>query len=199
MKTIISTVEVSQTIQKSEFISYLIPVKNEDEAKEELQNIKKQHPKATHHCSAMVIDGITRSNDDGEPASTAGLPMLQTLLGNEMDYVLAVVVRYYGGTLLGKGGLIRAYGSSVTLAIAEAELYTEKKLIKCHATVSFDLINIIETFAIKKATILDRLYTDKATYILLIEDESLMDELKELTLNQIDYSNIEVKTTLVKL
>ena len=134
MKTIISTVEVSQTIQKSEFISYLIPVKNEDEAKEELQNIKKQHPKATHHCSAMVIDGITRSNDDGEPASTSGLPMLQTLLGNEMDYVLAVVVRYYGGILLGTGGLVRAYGNGVqqALKLLETERKVERQLFQVH-------------------------------------------------------------------
>lgn len=199
MKTIINKIEVSQTIQKSEFISYLIPVKSEEDAKAELQKIKKLHPKATHHCFAMVINEITRSNDDKEPASTAGLPMLQALLGNDMNYVLAVVVRYYGGTLLGKGGLIRAYGSSVSLAVAAAELYTEKKLLQCHATVTFDLINIIETFATKKATILDRLYTDKATYILLIEDKSLIDELKELTLNQIEYTNIEEKITLVKL
>ena len=73
-------------IKKSKFITYLAPVQNEDEAKEYLNNIKKEHYKATHHCFAYICDEIERSNDDGEPASSAGMPMLEVLRGNNLNY-----------------------------------------------------------------------------------------------------------------
>ncbi|NLW15317.1 MAG: YigZ family protein, partial [Erysipelothrix sp.] len=125
-KTIEEEVIVEQEINKSKFITYLSPISSEDEAKEYLRAIKKDHPKAAHHCSAYVVGEIERSNDDGEPASSAGLPMLQVLRGNELHNVIAVVVRYFGGIKLGVGGLIRAYGSSVTQSIEASQILNPK-------------------------------------------------------------------------
>lgn len=89
----INTIE----IKKSKFITYLHRTQDEQEAKDFLKAIKKEHPNANHHCTAMIIGNIMRSNDDGEPSQTAGHPMLDVLMHNEMQDILAVVVRYFGG------------------------------------------------------------------------------------------------------
>jgi len=104
----------------SKFIAYARPVKNADEFKEGLNEIKKEHPKATHHCFAYRIglDGNNyRSSDDGEPSGTAGKPILGQIDSRELVNVLVVVVRYFGGTLLGVPGLINAYRSAAALAL----------------------------------------------------------------------------------
>ena len=103
-------------IKKSRFICSLKRVTSEEEAKDFIQAIKKEHWKANHHCSAFVIgekNEIQRSSDDGEPSGTAGIPMLEVLKKNELINVIAVVTRYFGGTKLGTGGLIRAYTLSL--------------------------------------------------------------------------------------
>lgn len=114
-------VTVEQEIKKSRFIAYLAPVSTLDEARAFFKSISKQHPKATHCCTAVKIGQIEHSNDDGEPSGTAGRPMLDVLKNAPGDGIAAAVIRYFGGTLLGKGGLVRAYSSSVSLAVQEAE------------------------------------------------------------------------------
>ncbi len=109
-------------IKKSKFIGYLKGTASEAAALEYIAAIKKQHREATHHCSAFRIAGavpLERYDDDGEPSKTAGLPMLSVLQGRELWNVTAVVVRYFGGTLLGTGGLTRAYSESVRESLAD--------------------------------------------------------------------------------
>ena len=115
-------------IKKSKFITILHRTNDEEEAKEFLKQVKKEHPNANHHCSAMIIGNIVRSSDDREPSGTAGRPMLDCLLGREMEDILAIVVRYFGGVKLGTGGLVRAYGSSVSQALDQARLCQVKRL-----------------------------------------------------------------------
>ena len=98
----------TQTIEKSKFIAYLKPCFSEDEYKEYLKTIKKKHYDASHVCSAFLSDSIERSNDDGEPSGTAGVPMMNALKKNGINNAVALVVRYFGGIKLGAGGLIRA-------------------------------------------------------------------------------------------
>lgn len=179
--TIQKPVVVEQEIKKSKFITYLQPVHSEEEAKDFLQHVKKEHFKATHHCSAYIIDQIERSNDDGEPASSAGLPMLQTLKGSSMNYVIAIVVRYFGGIKLGVGGLIRAYGSSVTQAIEAAELYEPLKVYRYALYFPYPFINDIEVHFDHQADIVDREYADKVKYTVRLTDESLLDDLEDIT------------------
>ena len=96
--------------KKSRFLCLLTPVASEDEVHATLASIKKEHWSANHHCYAFrLLDGTERASDDGEPSGTAGRPMLHVLAGQELFGVLAVVTRYFGGTLLGAGGLVRAY------------------------------------------------------------------------------------------
>ncbi|MGX7205617.1 YigZ family protein [Enterococcus pingfangensis] len=109
-------------IKKSRFICFLKRITSEEEAKDFIQYIKKEHWKANHNCSAFVLgdrNEIQRSSDDGEPSGTAGVPMLEVLKKNELINVCAVVTRYFGGTKLGAGGLIRAYSGAVAQAIAD--------------------------------------------------------------------------------
>jgi uncharacterized YigZ family protein len=112
----------------SRFVAFAFPVKTEEEAKEILIRIKKEHHSARHHCFAWRIgtDEITwRTNDDGEPSSTAGKPILGQLVSFDVTNVLIVVVRYFGGTLLGTGGLTEAYRSSAAEALKNALIVTE--------------------------------------------------------------------------
>lgn len=196
MRQITDVFQSQLEIEKSKFITYLIPIESEAQAKEQLALIKKQHPKANHHCSAYIINTINRSNDDGEPASTAGLPMLQTLLGHQMNHILAVVVRYFGGVLLGKGGLIRAYSQSVSNALNLAEVFEEKTIYRVQITVNFKLMNVIETQA---KTILKRDFDELARYTLQFDQLDELHNLQELTFNQTEVQQIEEATQLVRI
>lgn len=110
--------------KKSRFIATIKPVTTEDEAIAFIDEIKKKYYDARHNCSAFVIGSkaeLTRSSDDGEPSGTAGRPMLEVLLGSEIRNIAVVVTRYFGGTLLGTGGLVRAYSGAVKKALEECE------------------------------------------------------------------------------
>ncbi len=109
-------------VKRSRFLCHVERVTTEDEARAVVERIRKQHWDARHHCSAFVLgpDGaIQRSNDDGEPSGTAGAPMLEVLRGREVSDVVAVVTRWFGGVLLGAGGLVRAYGDAVRVTLDE--------------------------------------------------------------------------------
>ena len=107
--------------KKSRFIGRIWPVETEEEALQRIQEMKKQHYDATHNCWAYIIrDGAVRFSDDGEPGGTAGMPMLQVLQREELFNVVCVVTRYFGGILLGAGGLVRAYTKGAKIAVDAA-------------------------------------------------------------------------------
>ncbi len=197
-KTIEKEVIVEQEINKSKFISFLAPIEDEDSAKAYLREIKKAHPKATHHCSAYVVGEIERSNDDGEPASSAGLPMLQVLRGNNLKDVIAIVVRYYGGVKLGVGGLIRAYGSSVTLAIEDAQILTPEWVYEYDLTFPYEYINAVETHLTEMAEIVDRIYDANVTYQISIKEPDLLEDLRDLTRGSITIQQTKQSIQLSK-
>lgn len=107
--------------KKSQFIGRVWPVETEEEALAKIQEMKKQHYDATHNCWAYIIrDGAVRFSDDGEPGGTAGNPMMQVLQKEQLFNVVCVVTRYFGGTLLGAGGLVRAYTKGAKIAVNAA-------------------------------------------------------------------------------
>ena len=107
--------------KKSHFIGRAWPVETEEEALEKIQQMKKQHYDATHNCWAYIIrDGAVRFSDDGEPGGTAGMPMLQVLQREGLYNIVCVVTRYFGGILLGAGGLVRAYTKGAKIAVDAA-------------------------------------------------------------------------------
>lgn len=116
--------------KKSRFIASVRPVETEEEAVSFINEMKKKYWDARHNCSAFVIGEkaqLTRCSDDGEPAGTAGRPMLEVLLGEEVRNVAVVVTRYFGGTLLGTGGLVRAYTKSVQAGLQSSRIIEKKK------------------------------------------------------------------------
>lgn len=117
--------ETHTEVKRSKFICTLARVDTEQDARAVVAEVRSSYPDARHHCSAFIVDvpdaqPIERSSDDGEPAGTAGMPMLDTLRGAEISRVVAVVTRYFGGVLLGTGGLVRAYSEAVSEAVAVA-------------------------------------------------------------------------------
>ena len=124
-KTIESIAEGYITERKSKFISYIIPVENEDEVKELLEEYRKKYYNARHVCWAYMLGEMRdefRANDDGEPSGTAGRPILGQINSFELTNVLIIVIRYFGGTLLGTGGLIKAYKEAAAAAIENVEI-----------------------------------------------------------------------------
>ena len=123
--------------KKSKFISHVFYVETAEEANEKLNELRKKYWDATHNCYAYVLDSdnVMRFSDDGEPQGTAGMPILEVLKKQQVYCALIVVTRYFGGTLLGAGGLVRAYGKSAKLGIDAAEriekIYCKLYLIRC--------------------------------------------------------------------
>ena len=125
----------------SSFFAFLFPVKTEGDFKKRLQELKIEFPDATHHGYAFRLDkeGIfARSSDDGEPSGTAGKPIMNQLLSSDLSYCALVVVRYFGGTKLGTGGLIKAYKESAKSVIDMAEIIAEKEKIPCSVKTTFE-------------------------------------------------------------
>lgn len=155
-KTIKAPVEGLFKDRGSKFLAYAYPIEHENEVKPLVENLKKEHFKAVHHCYAYRL-GLDRSNfrvnDDGEPSGTAGRPILNTLLSQDITNILVVVVRYFGGTLLGVPGLINAYKSATVEALAMAEIY--EKTVNDIYNVSFefvqmnDVMKVVKEFSLK--------------------------------------------------
>ena len=121
MKSISSKACTTIEIQKSKFICILFPLSSIEEVKVNLAEIKEEYKGATHYCYAYIYNQIKRFSDDGEPGGTAGMPILKVLENQELNHVLAIVVRYFGGIKLGAGGLVRAYTNSVVESLNQAE------------------------------------------------------------------------------
>ncbi|WP_274641546.1 YigZ family protein [Streptococcus equinus] len=138
-----------EEIKKSRFICQLKRVETEEEGREYIAQIKKEHYKATHSCSAMIIgenSEIKRSSDDGEPSGTAGVPMLTVLEKQGLTNVVAVVTRYFGGIKLGAGGLIRAYAGSVANALKEIGIVEVKEQEGIKITLSYPQYQTFSNF-----------------------------------------------------
>ncbi len=130
--------------KKSRFIGEIYPVKTEEEAKEILSQVKKKYYDAKHHCYALRFQDSERCSDDGEPHGTAGRPILEVLQHQEITGVLAVVTRYFGGTLLGTGGLVRAYTKAVKEGLAAAEVVEMHRGHQGTLTISYSLLTVME-------------------------------------------------------
>jgi uncharacterized YigZ family protein len=145
-----STIEKSSTAELKErgsrFIGFAFPIANVKEFKEKLNSVKRQHPKATHHCFAyrFGVDGNNyRAGDDGEPSGTAGRPILGQIDSNGLTNILIVVVRYFGGTLLGAGGLINAYKTAASLTLQATQVVQKPVCTRYRLQFDYTLINDI--------------------------------------------------------
>ena len=174
-KTIKENGQVQEEIKKSRFICHAKRVYSEEEARDFITAIKKEHYKATHNCSAFIVgerSEIKRTNDDGEPSGTAGVPMLGVLENHNLTNVCVVVTRYFGGIKLGAGGLIRAYAGSVALAVKEIGIIEIKEQAGIAIQMSYAQYQEYSNFLREhKLTEIDTNFTDQIDTIIYVDKE----------------------------
>lgn len=172
-------------IKKSKFIALIVPVYHVDDVKKKLEQVKKDYPGATHYCYAYILLQEKRCSDDGEPSKTAGQPILNVLEKQQLSYVLAIVIRYFGGIKLGAGGLVRAYTNAVIQVLEKAHIYPMglKKHIKVTFSYEFEqqFLKQYSSFEIIQKT-----YLDIVTY------EGYLDEEKIASLLQQKHVHVEI-------
>lgn len=171
-------------IKKSRFITHLGRVKKVNEAKKFIQKIKKQESSANHNCSAYLIgeqNQYQNANDNGEPSGTAGIPILQTLQQMQVQNVVAVVTRYFGGIKLGSGGLIRAYRNSVSQAINAVGRVREIQQQELIITITYKQLNILHYWLKQeKLPIKHTAYTEQVTVTTLASQNQVSKITKDL-------------------
>lgn len=186
-------------IKKSKFICFLKRIETEEEAKAFIQQIKKEHWKANHNCSAFVLGDhheIQRSSDDGEPSGTAGVPMLEVLKKNDLINVCAVVTRYFGGTKLGAGGLIRAYSGSVAQAIVHTGIVEGRLQQEVFVQLDYSNWGKMENFiASENLAVKDTQFTDQVIVTCMVDENQVADfeaQVTDLLNGQVSFTTGEV-------
>ncbi len=171
LKTIKENTISKYEINKSIFICCLYKINSIDEVKTYLEETKNNFKDATHYTYAYIIDEARKSSDDGEPGGTAGVPIMEVLLKHELNYVLCIVIRYFGGIKLGAGGLIRAYRKTACIGIDNSTLLNLVDGYKIEITASYEeqknIENLIKNYTFSKT------YTDIVKYELNIKQEDI--------------------------
>lgn len=188
MKTIIEGKMAEVTEKKSRFIANIFHVESVTEADEKIKQINKKYYDAKHNCYAYIVDGIEKCSDDGEPSKTAGAPMLDILKKNEFTNVLVVVTRYFGGILLGTGGLVRAYSEATKRAIENSDVVEIVSGERYIIEVLYENVNNVLYWCNKlNIKICENVY---ATTIKLTIESTKED--KEKLINNVEIENIKV-------
>lgn len=184
-KTVSQRAEIEIVEKKSRFIATVMPVTSQEEADEFLNELRKKYWNATHNCFAYQIgehNEIQRFSDDGEPQGTAGKPILDVLKGEELRDTAIVVTRYYGGTLLGTGGLVRAYGRSAKEGILAAGILECILMRRYVVTIAYTLVGKVQYLLSENGYITEEtIYTDDVTLYVLVEEDHCDRFEKELT------------------
>ncbi|WP_105619349.1 YigZ family protein [Vallitalea okinawensis] len=190
-KSVLQLAEAEITEKKSRFIATVKPVRTEEEAKAFIEELRKKYWDASHNVFAYQIgerNEIQRFSDDGEPSGTAGMPVLNVLKGEEIKNTVVVVTRYFGGTLLGTGGLVRAYGHSAKEGIIAARIIEKVLYQKLSIIVSYTQVGKIQYETHQAGHIIhDTLYTDQVEFVVLVkvdEVEKYIKIIKEATSGQ---------------
>lgn len=190
-RTVRSSGSKEVVIRKSRFIGHVMPVENEEEALLFIEDIKKKHRDATHNCSAYVIgerDEIQRQSDDGEPSGTAGKPILEVIRNQGVKNVAIVVTRYFGGIMLGAGGLIRAYTDGAVLALEAGEVITRVLRLEVFVEIDYTWLGKVENELRGRGIQTgETLFTDKVTLLCLPrndEGDAFMAWITDLTQGQ---------------
>lgn len=196
-KTIARRCEARFIEKKSEFIGYLCPVQTEEQAVAFIEEIRAMHRKATHNCYAYILreNNAARHSDDGEPGGTAGVPIYEVLRKEGLTDVCCVVTRYFGGVLLGAGGLVRAYTKSAKDAVDAAQIKCMAEAVKLAVTVDYGLYGrLAQVFADFDARVEDERFADNVRIVLHIRAENsqkLTDKLVDVCNGAVSVEEIE--------
>lgn len=176
-----------ETIKYSKFISLIYKVYTKEEVKEYLNKAKESYPSATHYCYGYVIDNDIKSSDDNEPSKTAGIPILNQIINNKLNYTLIIVVRYFGGVKLGVGPLTRAYAKVAREVITPNNIITLTKGYDINITFTYNDIKNID-YLLKDSHIINKTFKDKITYNVIISKD-ILDKLNNynITINKETY------------
>lgn len=201
-KTIARRCEARFIEKKSEFIGYLCPVATEEQAVAFIEEIRAMHRKATHNCYAYILreNNAARHSDDGEPGGTAGVPIYEVLRKDGLTDVCCVVTRYFGGILLGAGGLVRAYTKGAKDAVDVAQIKYMAAAVRLAVTVDYGLYGkLAQVFADFDARVENEEFADNVCITLCIREENseaLMDKLIDtcngnITINEVEKLNFD--------
>ena len=200
MNTISTQVQESITINKSEFIATIIPIKDQNSANESLNTIRKKYSDATHNCYAFIYGKngeYAKNSDDGEPSQTAGVVIYNVLQKNNLTNVLCVVTRYFGGIKLGAGGLVRAYTQATTTALAKAEILEIIEYTTISITIVYQYLNqVLMELERINAKITNKIFLEDITITFTIpksNKDTLISNLINLTKNTIKINEITDK------
>lgn len=202
--TIKENTEYTLTEKKSKFIANLIKVENQEKAEDIIKQYKKKYHDARHNCIAYRVlekeQIIEKSNDDGEPSGTAGAPMLNILQKNNLCNVLIIVTRYFGGVLLGTGGLVRAYSEATTGAINEASMDNIAIGVEAKVTLDYNNFEKFQYYCrINEIELINTEYLDNIVCNIAMEEDKkeklLKDyEEKNINLNSLDFFGKKIIT-----
>lgn len=185
--------------KKSRFIATVAPVKTEEEALAFIESIRKKYWNARHNCFAYIVgegQELMRCSDDGEPNGTAGKPMLDVLVGNGLHQIVVVVTRYFGGTLLGTGGLVRAYSSSVQAGLASSTIINRIHGVKLKINTDYTGLGKIQYILGERGIpILDTQYTDQVVLEVLLSDDQVDAVQAEVTEGTAGRAKMEIADT----
>lgn len=184
-KTVYEGGEGELVEKKSRFIATVRPVKTEEEANQFVEEMRKKYWDARHNCWAFILgerQEFKRCSDDGEPSQTAGKPMMDVLTGAGLTDVAVVVTRYFGGTFLGTGGLVRAYSGAVQEGLKNSTVITKYLGVKLSVTTDYNGVGKLQyLFGQKEIPILSAEYTDKVVFTVLVESSRIQEIKKAIT------------------
>ena len=191
MKTIAKPFQTSIDIKKSQFICRLFPAQTEKEAKEIINEISEKYSDATHNCTAYVVSDGEGYDDDGEPGGTAGRPMLNVLKKNEMENLVAIVTRYFGGIKLGAGGLVRAYSKSVLETLSIAEIVDMELYEIFRFTFEYQHIKTIDgEIRSKNLAVVEKQYETNVIYFVASNNMDIINNIQEKLVNEVKIEHL---------
>ncbi|MCH5171730.1 MAG: YigZ family protein [Erysipelotrichales bacterium] len=181
-------------VEHSRFIGIVKPITNKDDIKQIISEIKKRYPKAKHYCYATIIDNFQKSSDDGEPQGTAGRPMLDLLIKSDLNNVLLIVVRYFGGILLGASRLLRTYVETADLTIKSADLYKICNGFSYHITTSYNNYDAIIRHCKSNALLVENTQFNENVELEVFSETDIINQFKEQFYQdtKIEYVNSKV-------
>ncbi len=188
MRTVLERNETTLIRDRSSFIGIVLHLGNKDQAKDYLDEIRKEYPKAKHYCYAYIVNGVKKCSDDGEPAKTAGRPLLEILERKDMDEVLLVVVRYFGGVLLGASRLMSTYIEAGAMVIDSADILRIEKKYVYHMEIDYKDFDHLKRLAKNLSYVLENVIYETKISLDVIANPDSMSEL----INNFPNASIEV-------
>lgn len=197
-KTIKENIFAQIVEKKSKFIANVFYIETMEEAEDIIKQMKKKYYDARHNCYAYIVFDkerrlIEKCSDDGEPSGTAGIPILTVLKGNNLCNALVIVTRYFGGILLGTGGLVRAYTGATESALEEATFVTMKIGVEAKVVLSYDSVENFRYYARKNnINIINEEYSDNVEFLIEISNEMLKKLLKDIDNSSMKLTKIDI-------